>query len=259
MKKFINAVITIAARDLTKFIKDRERVAASFIFPFVFTGILGVSQQSAFGANIGYNIVLFTYIGNLASNMFQSTSQGIVSILEDRENDFAQVIFISPISRLAIILGKILGEGSVAFLSVLLTLPLIFMLNIPFDFIRFLNMLPIFALAALLGGSMGLVIVSLINSRKAADRVFSLVLFPQFFLAGIFTPVKNATGLLAIGSKLSPLTYIVDLMRGVYYLGTPEFDKVVINPIWYNLLIISIFIIVMLCVGTYLFIRSEKK
>jgi len=39
---------------------------------------------------------------------------GDVSLIDDRENDFSQEIFISPISRYSIILGKIVGETLVA-------------------------------------------------------------------------------------------------------------------------------------------------
>jgi hypothetical protein len=37
-----------------------------------------------------------------------STAQGVISLIEDRENDFSQEIFVSPISRYAIVFGKIL-------------------------------------------------------------------------------------------------------------------------------------------------------
>ncbi len=39
---------------------------------------------------------------------------GLVSLIEDRENDFSQEIFISPVSRYSIIFGKILGETYVS-------------------------------------------------------------------------------------------------------------------------------------------------
>ena len=37
-----------------------------------------------------------------------------MSLIEDRENDFTQELFIAPISRYAIVFGKILGEALVA-------------------------------------------------------------------------------------------------------------------------------------------------
>jgi ABC-2 type transport system permease protein len=118
MKEF-QAIIAIAYRDLLKFLRDRGRIISTFVFPIIFIGILGGSLQSNLGSEAGYNFYLFTFVGVIAQTLFQSTAAGIISLTEDREQDFSQEIFVSPVSRYTIILGKILGEGIVAFVQVL--------------------------------------------------------------------------------------------------------------------------------------------
>ena len=39
--KQLNAVSTIALRDLTKLLRDKPRMIASLIFPIIFIGVLG--------------------------------------------------------------------------------------------------------------------------------------------------------------------------------------------------------------------------
>src|SRR5207253_2775886 len=56
----------------------------------------------------------FTFTGVFGQTLFQTTSQGVMSLISDRENDFSQEMFVSPISRYSIIIGKILGESLVA-------------------------------------------------------------------------------------------------------------------------------------------------
>src|SRR5690242_18163859 len=114
MIRELNAIIAIAFRDLTKFLRDRTRIIRTFIFPVIFIGVLGGSLQANVGRAIGYNYLVFTFIGVLGQTLFQSTAAGVISLIEDRENDFSQEIFISPISRYSIIIGKIFGESLVA-------------------------------------------------------------------------------------------------------------------------------------------------
>ena len=109
-----NAIAAIAYRDFLKLLRDRARMVSSFVFPMVFIGILGNSLQANLGSAAGYNILVFTFTGVFAQTVYQSTAQGVISLMEDRENDFSQEIFVSPISRYSIIFGKILGETLVA-------------------------------------------------------------------------------------------------------------------------------------------------
>jgi len=260
MYRFINATITIAARDFTKFLKDRGRIIASLIFPAIFTGILGSANQASFGDMLPYNFLLFTFIGTMTNTMYQSTTQGIVSLLEDRETDFAQEMFVAPISRFTIIFGKIMGETLVATVMLISQLSLVFILQIPFDFTKLLPMFPALLLVAMLGGSLGMVIISFLTNQKSANQIFGFILFPQFFLAGIFTPVKEFEGVLFYLSRIAPLTYGVDLVRNIYYGSNSVAGKsFILFPIWVDFFVVISFFLVFSCMGVYMFIRNEKN
>src|SRR3990172_2939151 len=108
------AVLMLAHRDLTKLLRDRARLVSELVFPVFFIGILGGTLQANLGASAGFDFVAFTFTGVFAMTLFQTTAQGIISLIDDRENDFAQEIFVSPVSRYTIVAGKILGETLVA-------------------------------------------------------------------------------------------------------------------------------------------------
>ena len=95
--------------------------------------------------------------------------------------------------------------------------------------------------------------------KRSIDQVFPFFIFPQFFLSGVFTPMKNLPEYLTILSRITPLFYAVDFIRGIYFFGKPEYDSVVIyNPI-INLAVMLIMFIVFLVTGTYIFVKSEKE
>ncbi|SRR5258708_8543636 len=256
--KNLNAIITIAYRDVLKFLRDRTRILSTFIFPIVFIGVLGGSFQSNLGNLAGFNFLTFIFTGVVAQTLFQSSASGIISLIEDKENDFSQEMFVSPISRYSIIIGKIVGESSVAYIQVIGIVLFSLLLGVPMSLQQLVFLIPIGLLCCLVGGSFGVLVMSQLNNQRAANQIFPFLLFPQFFLSGVFTPVKNLPFYLLVLSRISPMTYAVDLTRGVYYFGKPEYSKIVINSFYMDTLILSGMFIVMLTIGTYFFVRNER-
>ena len=101
----LNAVITIAFRDVTKLIRDRIRLIASLIFPVIFIGVLGGGLNASFGSSLGFSYLTFVFTGVLAQTMFSSTASGVIFLLQDRETDFSKELFVAPVSRSVIVLG----------------------------------------------------------------------------------------------------------------------------------------------------------
>jgi ABC-2 type transport system permease protein len=254
-----NAIGAIAYRDFLKLLRDRARMVSSFIFPMVFIGILGNSLQANLGSAAGYNILVFTFTGVLAQTVYQSTAQGVISLMEDRANDFSQEIFVSPVSRYSIIFGKILGETLVALPQGMAILVFAWVIGVPLSGLQIGEMLAVGFITAIYGGAFGVLLLSLVSSRRAADQIFPFLLLPQYFTAGIFAPIKVLPFYLEILSRLSPLRYAVDLTRGIYYWGQPEYDRVVLASPLMNLGILGASFALFLVIGTFLFVRSERN
>jgi len=259
IKHEINAIATIALRDFTKLLRDRMRLVTSFIFPVIFIGVLGGSLQSNLAADAGYNFLTFVFIGVLAQTLFQSTAAGIISLIEDRENDFSQEMFVSPISRYSIIVGKIIGEGLVASTQTVGIIIFGIVIGVPFGLTDFITLLPAAAGAILLGGAFGVIVMANLSNQRTANQIFPFLIFPQFFLAGVFNPIKNLPPVILQLSRISPMTYPVDLFRSIYYLGKPEYDKVVLFSPAFNVLVISIMFLIFISIGTYFFVKNERN
>ena len=259
LKREFNAILTIAFRDLTKLLRDRPRLFASLIFPLIFIGVLGGGLQASLGKVAGFHLLTFTFVGVFAQTLFQSTASGITFLIQDRESDFSQEIFVSPISRYTIIFGKIVGETLVSYAQVIgvVVFGLIFGAHITPP--QLLLMVLTGLVSSLLGGAFGTLILANMGNIRSAQQVFPFFIFPQIFLAGVFNPVKDLPPILLILSRLSPMTYAVDFVRGIFYWGTPDYDKVVLYHPLIDFAIISVLFITMLSIGTILFARNEKN
>jgi len=255
----LNAIAAIAERDLFKFLRDRARLIGAFVFPFLLMFLMGGTLQLNLGKAAGFNFIGFTFTGVLGMTIFQSASQGIASLLEDRQNDFAQEIFVSPISRYSIVIGKIIGESMVALAQALPLVLFAIVLRVPLTALDILLLVPVAVLGCLVGGSFGLLGMSVINDQRAANQIFGFILLPQFFLAGVFNPINVLPWYLEILSLISPLRYVVDLFRGVVYMGRPEYHKVVLLDPEINLMVMALMFAVFIVTGTALFVRRETN
>lgn len=259
MNRQIQAIFVIGARDFTKFLRDRTRIIATFMFPIIFIGVLGGSLQSNLGSSIGYNFLTFIFTGVLGQTLFQSTASGIISLIQDRETDFSQEMFVSPVSRFTIIFGKIVGESTVALTQGVGIIIFALIAQVPISLSNLAQVLPATFVACLLGGAFGVLVLSQLGDQRAANQIFPFVIFPQFFLSGVFSPIQHLPQPLYTLSRLVPMTYAVDLIRGTYYWGMPEYSKVVLHSPLYDLGIIAIYFVVMGSIGTFFFIRNEKN
>src|SRR5215469_2560574 len=255
-----NAIMTIAYRDVLKFLRDPSRLIGTLLLPILFVGLFGEGLQATFGSTLGYNYLTFVFLGVFAQTLFQSTALGIVSLIEDRENDFAQEIFISPISRYSLVFGKILGESLVALSQAVVIVAFGAIIGVQLNWMALPGLLLAAIVTCLLGGAFGLLLLSTMGSQRAANQILPFLIIPQLILAGVFNPLKGLPLYLDLASRIAPLRYAVDLTRAIYYAGQPaSYSKVVLVSPLINLSIMTATFVIFLVIGTVLFVRSERN
>src|SRR6266581_4102020 len=253
----LNVVLALAGRDLTKFVRDPGRLVAAVVFPFFMIFLLGGTLQLNLGRAAGFNFIGFTFTGFLGMTLFQSTASGLTSLMDDRHNDFAQEIFVSPVSRYSIVFGKILGETLVAIAQVLPFVVIAAALRVPLTPSAMLLLVPVALLSCFMGGAFGLLLLNTMSDVRAANQIFNFVFLPQYFLAGLISPINVLPWYLAVLSLLSPMRYVIDLARGVVFSGTPEYGRVVLLSPGINIAVLAAMFVVFMVAGTALFVRRE--
>src|SRR5437868_15415796 len=94
----LGPILAIAQRDLMKLLRDRPRLVTTLVFPLLLIGVLGGSLQANLGRHVGFDFMAFTFTGVFGQTLFQTTAQGGMSMISDRENDFSQAMFCSLIT-----------------------------------------------------------------------------------------------------------------------------------------------------------------
>ncbi len=255
----LSAVAVIAHRDFVKLLRDRLRLFSELAFPLVLVLLLGPALQSGFGSPGGLDLTSFVFSGVLAQTIWQSSVLGLISLIADREEDFSQEIFVSPVSRYAIVAGKIIGESLVALPTGLGIVVVGLLIGVPLSPLVLVVLVPVSLAVAIFGGAFGLLILSNLKSQRTANQIFPFVLLPQFFLAGVFNPIHELPLPLTILSALSPLRYAVEFTRNVFYGLQPGVQAPDMTPAPINAAVMAVSFLAFLAAGTVLFVRAERN
>jgi ABC-2 type transport system permease protein len=254
-----NATFAIAWREVLRAVKSPSSLAFTVIFPVIFMGVLGGSISQNLGGALPYAYLPFMLIGMVANTLYQGTIVGVTNLVEERENDFTAELFVAPISRYAVLLGKIVGSGIASLISLVGIIAMILIMQIPLNFGDLLRVIALAPILALAGGSLGVFFIGFVQDPKTAGAGVALLVFPQMFLAGALIPVAASTGILGLLAKLMPMTYSIDLARNIFYAGKPEAAFTVLNSPWVDLAVTVGFFLVFTIVGTYLFVRADRN
>ena len=257
--KELSAILVIAHRDFVKLLRDRLRLFADLTLPIGLVLLLGPALQAGFGSPGGFDITTFVFTGVLAQTVWQSAALGVISLVADRQEDFSQEMFVSPVSRYSIVIGKILGESLVAVPQAAAILAVGMLIGVRISPLVLVVLLPILFAMAVFGGAFGLLVLSRMQTQRSANQVFTFVMLPQFFLAGVFAPVHDLPAPLAVWSAISPMRYAVELVRNVFYGLQPDQVAPEIWPPELNLAISGVMFVVFLVLGTAFFVRSERN
>jgi ABC-2 type transport system permease protein len=255
----VSAILAIAHRDFVKLLRDRVRLFSELAFPLILVVLLGPSLQAGFGSPGGLDLTTFVFTGVLAQTVWQSAAMGLISLIADREEDFSQEIFVSPISRYSIVAGKIIGESLVALPTGLGIVIVGILIGVRMSPVTFLALLPVVVAVAVYGGAFGLLVLSNISSQRAAAQIFPFVMLPQFFLAGVFNPIHDLPLPLAVLSAVSPMRYAVEATRNAFYGTQPGLPAPTIGSPSVNVAVMAGSFIAFIAIGTVLFVRAERN
>jgi ABC-2 type transport system permease protein len=247
---------TLWFREVKRYLRDRIRIVSSFFQPLLWLVIFGTGVRFS-GQIGGLNYQEYIFPGIIGQALlFTSMFMGI-SVIWDKEFGFMKEILVSPVSRVSIFLGKMIGDSTDAVLQGTIVFLLAVLLGIKVDPITYLAALPVMVLITFGLVSIGLTIASFMGSLESFGAIQSFINLPLFFLSGALFPLTGP-GIpewLQIASKVNPLTYGVDALRTIILGGA--WEPLQLQPLYANLAVVGAFDVVMIIIGTWAFNRMK--
>jgi ABC-2 type transport system permease protein len=254
----LSALLAIAQRDVIKLLRDRPRLAVNLAFPVLLIAGLGSVLQPTIGRVTGLDAVTLAFTGVLAATLFQSTAAGLISIVEDRENDFSRELFVTPVSRLTLVSGKITGETAVAIVQGGCVVAFAAAFGVSMSGPQVARILLPCLGCCLLGGAFGLATIALLPNQRSAMQIFQFLIIPQYVLGGVLVPLHGVSSTLGVLARLMPLHYAVDLTRAAFYAGSPGYHRVIIDGPLLDAAVMCALFAILLPVGALLFDYRER-
>jgi ABC-2 type transport system permease protein len=259
LRKELNAILAIASRDVILAVKSPSAWAFNLIMPLMMMGIFGGSLSQNMSSGLGFDYKQFMMIGMAVNTLFMVTVTRITALVEEREQNLTQEIFVAPISRYSIIVAKIIGASFSALTQLIGVFLVGLLMGIDFTFADALQIFAIAPIVCLIAGSLGVIFIGFVSDPKVADMGSAMLVMPQMFLSGAMIPINHSTGVLNFLAHIMPMTYAIDLVRAIFYYGTPTYEAIVIRSPFENIVILAIFFIVFMVIGTFMFTRKGRN
>ena len=215
------AVAALAGRELVRFFRQRSRVVGALAQPVLFWLLFGAGLQGSFTPPAwlpeGTSYQQFFFPGVALMIVLFTAIFSTISIIEDRREGFLQGVLAAPVSRLSIVLGKVLGGAALAMLQAGLFLALAPTQGMSLAFPGVLLVLLFLALLAVALTALGFLIAWPLDSTQGFHAIMSIFLLPMWLLSGSFFPPEGA-GWLRWIIAVNPLTYGLAGLRRLLYL-----------------------------------------
>src|SRR5271154_4298855 len=247
----MGAIYILCLRELKRYVRSRVQIVVSLAQPCLYLLALGfgfgpVFQQAGHGSYLQFMAPGVVGMTVLFSSVFSG-----IAMLWDRQFGFLKETLVAPVSRIQIMIGRTLGGATVAIIqgTLILTICLIAGFR-PHSWIAvpaaFLFVIMIAVVFAAFGTALG----SVIKDMQGFQLVMNFLVMPIFFLSGALFPLANLPAFMALITRLDPLTYGVDGLRGAL-INTWHFSMA------FDITLLAGIAAVFLSAGAYLFTRIE--
>ena len=223
----IGPALTLAKRELVRFLRQRNRVASALLQPIVIFVLFGSALNGSFKAPAGADTHYFEYLfpGTIAMILMFTAIFSTISIIEDRREGFLQSVLVAPAPRLSMVLGKLLGGTALAFFQALIFLIagyfFIMTKMTPMDLLLSCGMMALIAFALC---GLGFIIAWRMDSTQGFHAIMMLFLMPMLMLSGAFFPAQGAPAWLSWTMHANPLYYGLAALRHTIYGANPPWQ-----------------------------------
>jgi ABC-2 type transport system permease protein len=228
----LRATSVVWQREMHRFLQDRARIVAMLLQPLLFLFVMGTGLGSVISTSDDVDFRTFLFPGVLAMSVLFTAVFAGISLVWDREFGFLREMLVAPISKAAIIIGKVAGGATTATLQACIVLVLGLFVGVEYDVEVVVMLIVSLFLGAAMLTALGVVLSVRIKTIQAAMPMTQMLIMPIMFLSGALYPLANLPDWLTVLTRVNPLTYAVQPMRAVVFdkLGLSEQVRQQLDP-----------------------------
>jgi ABC-2 type transport system permease protein len=200
MNSFTLSAATLWQRELVRFWRQKSRVLGVVASPLIFWLVITVMFSAIFST---------------------------ITIIEDRREGFLLSMMVSPAPRTALVLGKILGSATLAWIQGVIFLCFAPLAGVSISLSEVLPVVAAIFLISFTLTGLGFVIAWRMESTAGFHAIMNLLLLPMWMVSGSLFPMATAHGFIRALMWINPLTYSIALLNHTLRLpnATPGFAE----------------------------------
>lgn len=213
--------VSLAKREFTRFIRQPQRVVGTVAQPLLFWLFLGAGFGGSFRPAGMENVTYLEYFypGVMLMMMLFASIFSSITIIEDRDAGFLQGVLVAPVSRLGIVLGKVLGATSIAMIQTLIFTVAAPFLGLHLGVGALVLLLAAFLLTGIGFSALGFLLAWGMKSTSAFHAVMMVFLMPLWMLSGALFPMGNVPGWMKAVMLANPVSHALVIIRAPFYGG----------------------------------------
>src|SRR5689334_16810001 len=202
-------------RELKRYSRNRAMIVASLGQPILYLVALGFGLGPVFQKAGEGSYLQFVAPGVIGmSVLFTSIFSGI-GLLWDRQFGFLKETLVAPVPRLQIMVGRTLGGATIAMMQGLLVLIVCLIAGFrPHRLMEIPEAIAFMSLICVVFAALGTAIGSTLQNMQGFQLIMNFLVMPIFFLSGALFPLTNLPTGLVVATRIDPLTYGIDGLRG---------------------------------------------
>src|SRR6266550_4885501 len=155
---------------------------------------------------------------------FSGTILSAFAIVKERERGTLEQLMVTPVSPLAVVVGKLLpylGLAYVQLIIIVVLMNVLFRVPIHGSIALLMLLSPIYILSLL---SLGLLVSSTAGTQMEAMQRAMGIMLPSVLLSGYLFPIASLPLPLRVISHILPATYYIQIARGIIIRGAGFWD-----------------------------------
>ena len=247
----MSAIYILWLREIKRYSRSRAQIVASLGQPLLYLLALGFGLGPVFEKAGQGSYLQFVAPGVIGMSVLFSSIFSGIGLLWDRQFGFLKETLVAPVPRLHIMIGRTLGGATVAMLQGTLVLVVCLLAGFRPAFISTLPLALLFmALISIVFAALGTAIGSGLQNMQGFQLIMNFLVMPMYFLSGALYPLTGLPRALALVTRVDPLTYGIDGLRGAF-IGTAHFAAAT------NAAVLGAFAAVFLALGAYSFSKIQ--
>ena len=209
---------TLWLRELRGFYRQPSRIIGSLSTPLLLWFVLGSGFGSSLLAEAG-GYARFFFPGTIVLAVLFTSIFANISLIEDRREGFLLGVLVAPVSRLSLVLGKVLGCTTLGAIQGALLLPLAPLAGLAIDPASLPGVIGVLFLTAFGLTALGFCAAWWLGSVQGFHSIMNLLLMPMWLISGGVFPMDGSSAWVRWLTAANPLAYGVAELRRL--LGAP--------------------------------------